>query len=332
MTLQQRIAAMVWLGAYIKANGQEWQEAKATAYRQNGWFTPEMISIATEQIASHFLTESALQQWAIHYQIPDTITNPKTVGIVMAGNIPLVGFHDFLCVWMSGHDAVIKASSKDDVLIKHLIHQLYHWHITAQNRVSFAPMLKGCDAYIATGSNNSSRYFEYYFAKYPSIIRKNRTSVAILNGTETSEELAHLANDIHLYFGLGCRNVTHLYVPVNYNFVPLIEACKKYQYFFDHHKYKSNYDYQLAILLLNNQSYMSSGSLLFTESASIFTPISVVSYSFYTDEKAFVNELNTHPDVQCIIGPGFNNFGKAQYPSLTDYADGIDTLQFLLAL
>src|SRR5688500_7924937 len=168
---------------------------------------------------------------------------------------------------------MIKASSKDDVLIKHLVKKLSEWNKHVESLISFTPMLKGSDAYIATGSNNSGRYFDYYFKKYPHIIRRNRTSVAVLTGQETADELKSLADDVHLYFGLGCRNVTKLYVPVAYDFVPLLDAFRKYGYFIDHHKYKNNFDYYLAISLLNNQYYMTNGSVLLVENKAFFSPI-----------------------------------------------------------
>jgi len=193
-------------------------------------------------------------------------------------------------------------------------------------------MLKGCDAYIATGSNNSARYFDYYFSKYPHIIRRNRSSVAILDGTETAIELERLADDVHLYFGLGCRNVTKLLVPAGYDFVPLLEAARKYARFADHNKYRNNYDYQLALLLLNSRFYMTNESLLLVESEAVFSPVSQLNYGFYTDRAALLPSLKNNPDIQCIVGKGFIPFGQAQSPALGDFADGVDTLRFLAGL
>ena len=201
MNLQARINLMVQLGHYLKQNDPEWQEIKQQASYKNGWFTTEFVDKACDEIATQFLDEKMLRNWVDHYHLDDTIL-PKNIGIVMAGNIPLVGFHDFLTVFISGHQQTIKLSSKDDVLLKFLIKKLYSLDITIQNDVSIAEHLKGCDAYIATGSNNTARYFEQYFAKYPHIIRKNRTSVAVLNGLETEADLLELSHDIHLYFGL----------------------------------------------------------------------------------------------------------------------------------
>jgi hypothetical protein len=193
-------------------------------------------------------------------------------------------------------------------------------------------MLKGCDVYIATGSNNSARYFEQYFAKYPSIIRRNRTSVAILTGKESTADLDKLSDDVHLYFGLGCRNVTKIFVPKEYDFVPLLRSFDKYNYFRDHNKYKNNYDYQLSIALMNNIYYMTNESTLLIESEEIFSAISQLNYSFYEDDEKVKATLSENADVQCIIGTGNIAFGQAQQPGLFDYADGVDTMQFLLTL
>ena len=250
----------------------------------------------------------------------------------MAGNIPLVGFHDLLCVFITGHIAHIKASSKDEVLIKHLVSVLASWNDEINELISFSVMLKGCDAYIATGSNNTAGYFEYYFGKYPNIIRRNRTSVAILSGDETNEDLDKLADDVYQYFGLGCRNITKLYVPDGYNFIPLLTAFRKYNYLADHHKYKNNYDYNLSIHLLNKKYYMSNESLLVVEDASFFSPISQLNYEYYTDLESLSASLKGKEDLQCIAGQNFTGFGQAQSPSLFDYADGIDTLRFLTNL
>ena len=219
----------------MKENNSEWQDIKLKASVANGWFISQFIELAVNNIVDYFLEENRLRTWINHYHIDDNIT-PKNIGIVMAGNIPLVGFHDFLCVFVSGNMQTIKLSSKDDILLKHLVQKMYTWDTTMQDYVSFAAMLKGCDAYIATGSNNSAVYFDYYFSKYPSIIRRNRTSVAILKGDESKEELEKLADDIHVYFGLGCRNVTKIFVPREYDFVPLLQSFRDYKFFADHHK------------------------------------------------------------------------------------------------
>ena len=325
-----RIELATRLGEYISSGSPEWQEVKQEASLKNPWFTPRFIDMATENIAIHFLTKQKLVDWTSSYKIEPA--NSKKIGIVMAGNIPLVGFHDLLCVFMSGHKAIIKPSSKDETLIKHLVQKLNEWNGETNEQVFFEEMLKGCDAYIATGSNNSSRYFEYYFSKYPHIIRKNRTSVAVLDGTETPSELEKLADDVHLYFGMGCRNVTKMFVPKNYDFIPLLSSFKKYNYFKDHNKYKNNYDYILALHILNRKFYMTNESIILLENPSIFSPISQLNYEFYTDKNAVEEQLRSLADLQCAVGHGYIPFGQAQLPSLTDYADGIDTMKFLTNL
>jgi len=330
MKLQNRIELLLSLKEYLLCDSAEWQSVKQTASLHNGWFTREFINLSVKNIVAQFLQEGKLQNWINHYRLNDNII-PKNVGIVMAGNIPLVGFHDFLSVFISGHFQTIKLSAKDDILLKHLVQKMYSWEVTVQNYVSFASMLKGCDAYIATGSNNSARYFDYYFSKFPSIIRKNRTSVAILSGDESSDELEKLSDDIHSFFGLGCRNVTKIFVPHEYNFVPLLQAFYRYKYFVDHHKYKNNYDYNLSIQLMNNRFYMTNGSTLLVENESIFSPISQLNYAFYDSRESLLDSLRSCKEIQCIAGLDLT-LGNAQQPGLMDYADGIDTMQFLVTL
>jgi hypothetical protein len=332
LNLQHRIDLLVQLGKYIRNNEDGWIDAKETASRENAWFISEFIDSSAKAIADIYLDENSLRDIARKYQIPETTPAPKTVGIVMAGNIPMVGFHDWLCVFLTGHNSLIKFSSKDSVLLKHLLSKLYDWEITVQNMIGSAELLKNCNAYIATGSDNTARYFEYYFNKYPSLIRRNRTSVAVLEGNESDAELSALADDIHLYFGLGCRNVTKLYVPEDYDFVPFLGAMKKYNYFFDHNKYKNNYDYQLAIQLLNNKQYMTNGSIMLIEHPSLFSPISQLNFEYYRDKNALVSELHDNNSVQCIVGRDWISFGNAQRPGWEDYADGVNTMKFLQGL
>ncbi len=331
MNLQNRIDLLQKLNAYLGSDDDNWKIVKSRATAQNAWFTPEFIELSLHNISSFFLDMKHIMPWADHYHLDDNIGG-KNVGIVMAGNIPLVGFHDFLSVFLSGHKQTIKLSSKDGVLLKHLAEKMIELDEGCRDRIVFADMLKGCDAYIATGSNNSARYFEQYFSRYPNIIRRNRTSAAILTGNETTDELEKLADDIHQYFGLGCRNVTKILVPQNYDFVPLLNAFKKYKYFEEHHKYKNNYDYQLSLALLNNKFYMTNGSTLLIESEGLFSPISQLHYSFYTNAAAAMEQLKTNGDIQCIVGNMATPFGKAQQPGLFDYADGVDTMAFLLSL
>lgn len=331
MNLQKRIELLQHLQKYLIDSGEEWQNIRAKAAAHNGWFVPEFIDLAVKNICSAFLQKEKLEQWTTHYHLDDNVGG-KNIGIVMAGNIPLVGFHDFLCVFISGHKQTIKLSSKDDILLKHLVEKLAEWEPETEKKIQFAEMLKGCDAYIATGSNNSARYFEQYFSKYPNIIRRNRTSVGILTGDETSEELNNLSDDVHQYFGLGCRNVTQLFVPQGYDFVPLLNSFNKYRHFADHHKYKNNYDYQLSIALLNNIYYMTNGSTLLIEDNAIFSAISRLNYSYYKNPVELIKMLSANGDIQCITGYNGIPFGQVQSPGLLDYADAVDTMQFLLTL
>ena len=329
MILQERIAIMARLGNYMAGTGEEWLAAKERAYRENAWFIPEFVENACNTIARQFLDASLLQDWAGQYGIPVTQQNPKTAGLVMAGNIPLVGFHDLLCVFISGHKAMVKLSSKDEVLNRHLAGKLCEWEPAVAELIVFADRLAGCDAYIATGSNNSGRYFDYYFGKYPHIIRRNRSSAAVLDGTETKAELEALAEDIQLYFGLGCRNVTKLYVPRDYDFIPLLDVLRRYSYLLDFHKYKHNFDYHLALLIMGNKYYMNNDSVVLTENPSPFSPVSQLHYEYYDDRNTLTDSLASNTDIQCVVGHGQLAFGKAQWPTLTDYADGVDTMRFL---
>ena len=331
MNINERIDLLVKLGEYFVLNDDELQSVKQKAYYQNPWFGIEFIDLALKNIAQNFLQKDLLEKWIKQYDITEP-SQQKKVGIVMAGNIPLVGFHDFLCVFINGHEAIIKPSSKDEILVKHIAEKFFAWNDASNQNIVFAENLKHCDAYIATGSNNSSRYFEYYFAKYPHLIRRNRTSVALLNGNETTEELSLLADDMQLYYGMGCRNVTKLFVPEGYDFIALLDALRKYNYFADFHKYRNNYDYQLALLIMNHKFYMTNDSIILTENESVFAPVSQVNYSYYNETKTLAESLQSNMDIQCIVGKNFMPFGKSQSPLLTDYADGIDTMQFLKQL
>jgi hypothetical protein len=334
MNLQYRIELLSRLGDYMLSQEEDWLLAKERAARENNWFIPEFIDLATQRIAKNFLNRDRLDSWISNSPLtgPGGAGDPKTVGIVMAGNIPLVGFHDWLCVFISGKRAKVKRSSRDMALITHLVEKLASWSEEAGARTEFSEMLKGCDAYIATGSNNSSRYFDHYFGKYPHIIRRNRTAVAVLNGNEPTEDLEKLADDVYTYFGLGCRNVTKIYIPENYDFVPLLEAFRKYTWMADHHKYKNNYDYNLAIQILNKKYYMTNGSILLIEDKALFSPISQLNYEFYPASNNPLELLKNNTELQCIVGAGQLPFGSSQEPSLSDYADGIDTMGFLAGL
>jgi hypothetical protein len=332
MNTEQRIALLVRLGAYMQSTEAAWLEAQQRANGENNWFIPEFIQLSINNIVQQFLQHGILKKLVDQYGITSETPQPKAVGIVLAGNIPLVGFHDVLCTFIAGHYARVKPSSKDTVLIKHLFQKLVEWDAEAATYLQLKDLLKGCDAYIATGGNNTARYFEFYFKNHPSIIRRSRTSVAVLTGGETIAELEGLADDVHQYFGLGCRNVTLVYVPQEYDFVPLLEAFRKYSYFSNHNKYKNNYDYNLAMHLLNNQFYMTNGSVLLVENAAAFSPISQLHYQYYTDVNAVKIGLLNNEAIQCVIGKDGLPFGTAQCPGLTDFADGVDTMAFLKSL
>lgn len=331
MNLKKRIELLVSVGDFLKSNTEEYKDIRSRAYRENKWFTPEYTLHAGIQLAEHMLNFDLLHEFATKYQVPDTRALDQTVGIVMAGNIPYVGFHDFLCVFLSGYRQRIKLSSKDTVLMKMIVDVAARNDNEILDWVKFDEMLKGCDGYIATGSDNSARYFEFYFKKYPHIIRKNRTSIAILDGSETQDELNMLADDIHLYFGMGCRNVTQLKVPQDYNFVPLLDALRKYGHYRDHEKYRNNFDYQLTIAILNNNFYMSNDSIVLIENDSPFSPISQLHYQFYESTAKAISDIDPNK-IQCLVGHGQLPFGKAQQPGLTDFPDGVDTMHFLSGL
>lgn len=331
MNLHTRINLLASLGDYLLAETEEYQEIQQRAWAENKWFTPAYVSLAGKAIAKDMLKTSILQEVSTTYQLSDNLHQPKTIGLVMAGNIPFVGLQDLICVFLSGNTLKIKLSSKDTVLPKHIIDFLTQESPELTNWISVEEMLKDCDAYIATGSDNSARYFEYYFSKYPHVIRKNRTSIAILDGAETVEELEKLADDIQLYYGLGCRNITQIWVPHEYDFVPLLKALRKYDHYKDHDKYKNNFDYQLTIAIMNNMFYMSNDSIVLLENPSPFSPISQLHYQFYDKVDEVINLID-YNKIQCIVGKGFIPFGGAQQPKLTDFPDGVDTLEFLKKL
>lgn len=329
LSLDSRIELAAKLGQYMRSDQEAWLLAQEHAIQANPWFTQKDISTAITSIATQYLNKDKLKQWAAQYPQPK---HQVTVGIVMAGNIPLVGFHDLLCGLISGHKLMLKLSSKDRVLMQHLIDKLAEWEPETKEQITVTEVLKGCDAYIATGSNNTARYFEQYFGKYPNIIRKNRTSVAVLDGSETENDLRNLALDVFGYYGLGCRNVSQLCVPEGYDFSTLLKIFDEHGDLILHHKYKNNYDYYLAIYLLNRVPYLTNGTVLLIENDIPFSAVSVLHYRYYSDKKDLLSALTASEDIQCIVAKGFVPFGMAQQPSLSDYADGVDTMAFLSAL
>ncbi len=337
MTLETRLQALADLGQ--KIDGLSTEALDELAFRANGqnpWFTPPNVKLAFAGIR-HLLAPDKLAEWAAKYTFGPT--EPKTVGVVMAGNLPMVGAHDLFCLFLSGHRLQAKLSSQDTFLMTKLVDWLIELAPEWRDYVQLTERLVQIDAVIATGSDNSSRYFDYYFAKYPHIIRKNRTSVAVLSGGESVAQLQALGQDVFQYFGLGCRNVSKLLVPPQYNFAHFYEAIEPLaKTVGDYYKYQNNHDYNLSIYLVNGTPHLDNGFLILKEDKALVSPISVLFYEYYTDEADLAQKLADHADkIQCVVSdptifPNCTAFGQAQQPSIADYADGIDTLQFLLAL
>lgn len=355
--MNPNIAAFSLLGEFLgqfpsgkKAKGTELKRLNELYYDRftealrmepilNPWFTTEFLNRALEGIAS-MLRMDVLQQWCASY--PELRTGPEkglTVGLVLAGNIPLVGFHDILCVLIAGHRVLAKPSSKDDRLIGLIVLILTEIDERFSHRLLLSKdKLQGMDAVIATGSGNSARYFEYYFKKLPRIIRKNRNGVAILNGNESTEELLALGQDVFTYFGLGCRNVTKLYLPEEYDLTQFMAAMDHFISLSQHNKYANNVDYYRSIYLMNQISFLDNGVLLLKEDRSIASPVGVVFYERYSEIETILEELDEREDeIQCIVSTsekiqGGILPGLTQNPMPWDYADGVDTLKFLLEL
>lgn len=336
MQLQERIKALAALGDHLDTFSQdEWLELAQRAKIYNPWFTEQNVLHALMGIRK-FLREDKLTQLANNYGF--SATN-KVIAMVFAGNIPLVGFHDLMCVLLSGNRAIVKLSSKDEILPAFMIDQMQEICPELAEKIELVERLKNFDAVIATGSNNTSRYFEYYFSKYPNIIRKNRTSIAVLTGEESKEELEALTDDLLLYFGLGCRNVSKILVPHGYNFEPLFIALNKYQDIINHHKYSNNYDYHKSIYLVNREPFYDTGFIMFKEDEKLVSPLSVVFYAYYEEldnAKTFIQENDEN--IQCVVASEKLNIenavapGKAQLPEINDFADRVDTMKFLTSL
>jgi hypothetical protein len=301
----------------------------------NGWFTPDQVYHAIQSWAKA-LREDNINQWLSNYDFSKV--QPKTVGLILAGNIPLVGFHDFLSVLISGHKVLVKTSSNDQYLIKFLANYLIAVNPKMENYITFTDgKLENFDAVIATGSNNTARYFEYYFKDKPSIIRKNRNSVAVVTGEETQEDLVNLGEDIFRYYGLGCRNVSKLFVPKGYDFQPFFQAIYDYKDVIFYEKYSNNYDYNKAVFLMSNFKLLDNEFLTLKEDSSYASPISSVFYEYYENLEDLKRQLeNDSEQIQCIVSKnGIERsipFGKTQQPELWDYADNMDTLEFLLKI
>lgn len=343
MTLAERIDALTKLGEIVLSssfNESKLFSAIQDAHIHNPWFTAENCLFSIKSIANQWLTHSTLQHWVDSY--PQDLFQPtqsKRVAVIMAGNVPFVGFHDMLSVLISGHIFIGKVSSKDGGLMEEVINLLLQIEPRFQSRIAITnDTLQEFDAVIATGSDSSSRYFEHYFGKYPHIIRKSRYSLAILSENPSKEQLQALSHDVFLYFGLGCRSVTKLLVPTNFNFDKLIEAFEPYSNLTHHHKYANNYDYHRAIYLMNQIEHLDSGFFLIKPDDALASPVGVIFYQKYSSIASAKEYIAANQNqLQCVASDipeieGSISLGNTQQPSITDYSDGIDTLDFLLKL
>lgn len=333
MKLKKRLETLQSLKEWMTdIESQEWQDLMENAYQHNKWFTKEFITHRLKTLADHFLDQQKLDQWVAHYSLDDNIT-PRELGIILPGNIPLDGFHDLIAGFVVGHHAHIKLSDNDTVLVKAMIRKLIQIDENVKTYLQTSDMLQSCDAYLATVDGNRASVFETYLGKYPSIIRKKKSSVAVLNGKETVDQLTKLGEDIFLYFGLGMRNVSKLYVPTGYDFVPLLQAFDKFKYFETMDKYKNFYDYHLSLLMMNKEKYICNDCLLLTEDEGFFPPVSEIYYAYYDNEAALVKKLQGEADIERIEAvEGANKFGEAYNYGLFDYQNGVDIVHFLLGL
>ena len=334
MELHERIKIFAKLGLYLKNDiyREKKDELELTVLR-NTWFTKENIKNSLN-FWHEQLNNDMLVAWLKPYKINE-VKSQKKVLVIMAGNIPLVGFHDFLTVLISGHKVVVKMSSIDNVLLKVIIEKLISIAPEISDSISFVDDLKSksFDAVIATGSDNSAQYFEYYFKDAKKIIRKNRRSVAVLNDTESSVQLRGLANDVFAYFGLGCRNVSKLFLPRGYDLNKLFEVFFAYSYVLEHTKYANNYDYNKAIFLMGSNELIENGFLLMKEDKSLLSPVAMLYYEYYDDVKTVEKFIQANTEqLQCVVSKFDIPFGDTQKPHLWDYADGLDTVEFLRGL
>jgi hypothetical protein len=302
----------------------------------NPWFIDSYIKLSLENISNQ-LNKNELTSWSS--SLPDTQNTPKRVAIIMAGNIPLVGFQDLLSVLIAGHFAFVKLSNKDSILLTFIKDVLVSIDNRFDDRIIFEQnLLKNFDAVIATGSNNSARYFEYYFGKYPSIIRHNRNSLAIIHDSDNASTFKKLNSDILLYFGLGCRSVSKLFVPTNFDFAQFYENMSDFNFVIDNFKYFNNYEFNRSIFLINKVDHLDNGYLIFKQDQSLQSPVSVVHFEYYDDEENLKKNLNLISDqIQCIVSSKWEGNkivkpGQTQFPRLNDWADDINVLEFLLKL
>ncbi len=336
MNLNERIAALSLWGNALKEKlesaDSQLEDLIHLANAKNGWFEQDNVRYALRQLIE-MLDEQALKIWAEEEKVVD-IEPLNQVGLIMAGNLPLVGFHDVLCVLISGNRALVKQSSKDTVLWPYLINELGKASEHLANRIELTEgMMKSADAFIATGSDNSAKYFEHYFAKFPNIIRKNRTSVAVLDGTENEQQLMELGADVLRYFGLGCRNVTKLFVPKGYDFDSFFKALMPWSHVVNNAKYFNNYQYNRTVFLLNSETFLDNDFVIIKEEQSLFSPVGVIHYEFYENDDELDARLTAEAsNIQTRVGYKGIPFGTTQQPKLTDYADGVNALEFLTSL
>ncbi|SDT27666.1 Acyl-CoA reductase (LuxC) [Mucilaginibacter mallensis] len=322
------------LGEQLSSPDEQLTELINNELYYNAWFTPDNVAKAVTSIGA-MLNTADITTWLSKYNLDNR--GNKKVGLILAGNIPLVGFHDVLCVLATGNHALIKSSSQDSRMIKYVLNLLVELDNSFASQFSFIERLENFDAVIATGSNNTSRYFEYYFGKVPNIIRKNRNSIAVLSGNETAEQLHELGHDIFDYYGLGCRNVSKVLVPEGYNFNFFFESIQDYEQIINHHKYNNNYDYNKSIYLVNRDDHFDNGFLLLKKDDRFTSPLAVLFYGNYTDVQSVQDLINTESEkIQCVVSAiplqvtnQVVGFGESQQPQLWDYADGIDTMNFL---
>ncbi|OAQ39529.1 acyl-CoA reductase [Pedobacter psychrophilus] len=334
---ENRVKAFIKLGDFLLNPPDDLKNIIESAKHKNAWFNPEQV-LSAIHANGKMLNKNDLLNFSKN--IPELNPDPKKVGLILAGNIPMVGFHDILTVLLTGNIALIKLSSQDDLIIPSVLSMLITIEPKFKNQIQFVERLENFDAVIATGSNNSSRYFDYYFSKVPNIIRKNRNSVAILTGQETTEELKELGNDIFNYYGLGCRNVSKLFVPKDYIFNHFFESIEEFNPIINHHKYNNNYDYNKSIFLVNKNQHFDNGFLLVAKDERMFSPLAVIYYEEYDSLNDVIEKVNgKSEEIQVVVStinetilPAKVSFGESQNPKLWDFADGVDTIAFLNSL
>ena len=337
MTLNEKINVLVQLRSILESS-PEVDEILVESYKQNPWFTPENGRLALDSICHQFLQRDLLQDWVGSYSIKDA-TEKKKIGLVLAGNIPAVGFHDIMAVFLSDHVSMIKYSSKDQVIIPYIIQKLNEMDERTTSYFVKVEKLKEFDAVIATGGNNTSRYFEYYFGNVPNIIRKNRNGIAVITGDESENDLYQMGFDIFSYFGLGCRNVSKVFLSKEYEMQKLLRIWDGHAEIIHHNKYKNNYDYNLALYILNKEEFLQSNCLLLKQDEKVASRIATLHYSIYADFEELRDEIiSKKEEIQCVVCarelPGLETLlpGTTQEPGLHQYADSIDTMHFLSLL